>query len=135
VADVLSGRLVGRVGDRRPLVAGLALSGAATLGLLRLGPDTSMGVIWWDLALAGGGIGLCGTATTSIAMSAVGVARAGMASAVVNALRQVGQVFGVAVLGALVYASPRFVPGLHDALLLSGVVLLAAAALAYRLTP
>jgi hypothetical protein len=34
-----------------------------------------------------------------------------------------------------VYASPRFVPGLHEALLLSGVVLLAAAALAYRLTP
>jgi DHA2 family methylenomycin A resistance protein-like MFS transporter len=135
VAAVLSGRLVARVGERWPLVAGLTLSGAATLGLLRLGPDTGIGAIWWDLALAGAGIGLCGTATTSIAMSAVGIGRAGMASAVVNALRQVGQVFGVAVLGALVYASPRFVPGLRDALLLSGVALLATAALAYRLTP
>ena len=135
VAAVLSGRLVGRIGERWPLVAGLTLSGAATLGLLRLGPDTGIGAIWWDLALAGAGIGLCGTATTSIAMSAVAVARAGMASAVVNALRQVGQVFGVAVLGALVYASPRFVTGLHEALLLSGLVLLATAALAYRLTP
>jgi DHA2 family methylenomycin A resistance protein-like MFS transporter len=135
VAAVASGRLVGRFGERWPLVAGLTISGVATLGLLRLGPDTGIGAIWWDLALAGAGIGLCGTATTAIAMSAVGVDRAGMASAMVNAMRQVGQVFGVAVLGALVYATPLFVPGLHDALLLSGAALLGAAALAYRLLP
>jgi hypothetical protein len=60
---------------------------------------------------------------------------AGMASAMVYALRHAGQVFGVAVLGAFVYARPQFVPGLHGALLLSGTALLAAAGLAYRLTP
>lgn len=62
-----------------------------------------------------------------------------------NSLRQVGQVFGVAVLGALVYARlpptasagpplPRpqaelFVDGLHSAIWLSGLALLATAAL------
>jgi MFS transporter, DHA2 family, methylenomycin A resistance protein len=135
LAALAAGRLVGRFGARWPLVAGLAVCGAAMLGLLRLGPDTGAGAIWWNLALAGAGIGLCGTATTAIAMAAVGVDRAGMASAVVNAMRQAGQVFGVAVLGALVYARPQFVPGLHDALLLAGVALLAAAGLAYRLLP
>jgi DHA2 family methylenomycin A resistance protein-like MFS transporter len=66
-----------------------------------------------------------------------------MASAVVNALRQVGQVFGVAVLGALIYSdlpaasgtAPQltpaqrgaFVTGLHNALWVCGLVLLAAA--------
>jgi DHA2 family methylenomycin A resistance protein-like MFS transporter len=127
------------------MIAGLVVSGAATLGLLRLAPGTGIGSIWWNFALLGAGIGLCGTATTSIAMSAVGVSQAGMASAVVNAMRQVGQLFGVAVLGALVYAhlpassagqrlDPRqaslFVAGLHDALWVSGLALLAAAALA-----
>ncbi len=94
--------------------------------------------------LLGAGIGLCGTPMSTVAMSAVEVSRAGMASAVLNALRQVGQVFGVAVLGALVYADlPTggtgrrldasqgllFVTGLHHALWVSGLALLAAAVL------
>jgi EmrB/QacA subfamily drug resistance transporter len=104
LAAALSGRLVGRIGERGPLVAGLAIGGAATLALLRLGPETDLGAAWWGLALVGAGAGLCGTPASAIAMSAVEASRAGMASAVVNAMRQVGQVFGVAVLGALVYA-------------------------------
>lgn len=76
--------------------------------------------------------------------------RAGMASAVHNALRQIGQVLGVAVLGALVYGqltrdgpadgrlnpaqAALFVTGLHHALWVSGLALLAAAALV-ALTP
>ena len=104
LAATWSGRLTGRIGERWPLVAGLVIAGVATLGLLRLAPGTPLSAIWWNFALLGGGIGLCGTPISAIAMSAVDVPRAGMASAVVNSLRQVGQVFGVAVLGALVYA-------------------------------
>jgi MFS transporter, DHA2 family, methylenomycin A resistance protein len=142
----VSGRLIGRAGERWPLLAGLVVTGGATLGLLRLGPGTGIGEIWWDFALLGAGIGLCGTATTSVAMGAVGPAHAGMASAIVNGLRQVGQVFGVAILGALVYANlggapvrldpsqgRPFVDGLHHALWLSGLALLAAAAVAAML--
>jgi hypothetical protein len=86
--------------------------------------------------------GLSGTPASSIAMSAVDAARAGTASAISNAARQVGQVFGVAVLGALVYAGlpggsgtgghpgpaakAAFIAGLHHAVL----VLLGAGALA-----
>jgi DHA2 family methylenomycin A resistance protein-like MFS transporter len=82
---------------------------------------------------------------STAAMSAVDSSRAGQASALVNAARQVGQVFGVAVLGALVYAglpggsgtgrqlTPAqqsiFVAGLHHALWVAGLALLAAAAL------
>ncbi|MBD2898834.1 putative multidrug resistance protein MdtD [Actinomadura sp. RB99] len=145
VAATLSGRLVHRVGERAPLVAGLLVGGGATLGLLRLAPGTGTGAVWWDFALLGAGIGLCGTPVTTIAMSAVDASRAGMASAVTNALRQVGQVFGVAVLGALVYAglpdggapgrldtgeAAAFVRGLHHALWTSAAALLAVAAVA-----
>jgi MFS family permease len=145
LAAVLSGRLVGRIGERGPLVAGLAIGGAATLALLGLGPDSDLGAAWLALALVGAGVGLSGTPASAIAMSAVEPSRAGMASAVVNAMRQVGQVFGVAVLGALVYGQlpaargggrldpakdAQFVAGLHPALLVSGLALLVAAALA-----
>ncbi|WP_185792105.1 MFS transporter [Actinoallomurus bryophytorum] len=151
VAAPLSGRLVGRIGPRPPMLAGLIVSGLAMLGLLRLGVGTGMGAIWWNLALAGGGVGMCLTPMTAIAVSAVDATRAGMASAVHNALRQLGQVLGVAVLGALVYGDPAirddagrrldprgrplFVAGLHHALWASGLALLAAAALAAVLLP
>jgi len=144
LASPLSGRLVGRVGALVPMLAGLILSGGATLGLLRLGPTTGIGDIWWNFALLGNGIGTCLTPMTQTALSAVDADRAGMASAVHNALRQIGQVFGVAILGLLVYAhlptgnagtrldpahSALFVDGLHNALWVSGLALLGAAAL------
>jgi DHA2 family methylenomycin A resistance protein-like MFS transporter len=146
IAAPLSGRLVARTGERWPLLIGLLIAGGATLGLLRLRAATPLGAIWWDFALLGAGAGLSGTPISSIAMSAVDSARAGMASAISNASRQIGQVFGVAVLGALVYAGlpggtgtggrlgparqAVFVTGLHHALWVSGLALLAAAALA-----
>jgi DHA2 family methylenomycin A resistance protein-like MFS transporter len=142
----ISGRLVGRVGPRFPMIAGLSVAGGATLALLRLAPGTAIGAIWWDFALLGLGIGLCLTPMTAIAVSAVEPSRAGMASAIHNALRQLGQVLGVAVLGALVYAHlpsrpdtgrrlPRleglsFVDGLHHAIWVSGIALFVAALLA-----
>jgi MFS transporter, DHA2 family, methylenomycin A resistance protein len=136
VAAPLSGRLVGRVGARWPMLAGLAAAGAAMLGLLRLGTHTGAGEIWWDFAVAGAGVGLCLTPMTQVAVSAVSAARAGMASAVHNALRQFGQVLGVAVLGAIIDARAAaggpagFVTGLHTAMWVSGTALFGAAALA-----
>lgn len=140
-----SGRLVARFGPRRPMLAGLAIAGAATLGLLRLDLHTGIGAIWWNFAILGAGVGMSLTPMTTVAISAVDANQAGMVSALHNSLRQLGQVFGVAVLGALVYAdlpptatagpldrrqSSQFINGLHSALWLSGLALLATAGLA-----
>lgn len=146
-----SGRLVARAGERWPLIVGLAVGGAAALGLLQLTPTTSPGSIWWDFALLGAGVGLCGTPMSTIAMSAVESTRAGQASAVLNAARQIGQVFGVAVLGVLVYAhlpgisgtgsrldapaQDAFVLGLHHALWLAGLALLTIGGVALLVLP
>jgi MFS transporter, DHA2 family, methylenomycin A resistance protein len=142
LAAAWSGRLVGRFSERWPLLIGLVLAGLAMLSLRGLGPGTGPGAIWWNFALLGAGAGLCGTPMTTLALSAADTSRAGMASAVLNSFRQTGQVFGVAVLGAVVYArlpgggaaglpdaADRllFVAGLHGALLVSGVALVAAA--------
>ena len=137
VAAPLSGRLTGRVGARWPMAVGLLAAGAAMLGLLRLGAHTGAGATWRDFAVAGAGVGLCLTPMTQVAVSAVPASRAGMASSVHNALRQFGQVLGVAVLGAIVYAhgAPGFVAGLHAAMWVSGTALFAAAILALALLP
>jgi DHA2 family methylenomycin A resistance protein-like MFS transporter len=129
VAAPLSGRLVGRIGPRWPMLGGLVAAGVAMLGLVRLNAATGFASVWWDFALGGAGVGLCLTPMTQIAVSAVEPARAGMASAVHNALRQFGQVLGVAVLGAII-AVRGPVAGLHAAMWVSGVALLAAAMLA-----
>lgn len=140
LAAAVCGPLLRYVSARTLMVVGLLVAGTATLGLLRLDVHTGIGSIWWNFALLGVGIGICNTPTSMTAMAAVEVRDAGMASAVFNAVRQVGQVFGVAVLGALVYApvagapdgevGPRFVEGLHNALWLSAAALLAMAVLA-----
>jgi len=140
-----SGRLVARFGPRLPMLTGMAIAGAATLGLARLGLHTGESAIWWDFAILGAGIGMSLTPMTAVAMSTVDASQAGMVSAVHNALRQVGQVFGVAVLGVLVYAKlpegasvgaplparqgQLFVEGLHTAIWFSGLALLLTAAL------
>jgi DHA2 family methylenomycin A resistance protein-like MFS transporter len=147
----LSGRAVGRVGVRPPMLGGLALCGAATLALLRLSAGSPIGGIWWDLLLVGLGGGLCLTPMTTTAVAAVDHRRAGMASAVHNSLRQFGQALGVAVLGALVYGgiagghagggrlshgqADAFMHGLHVALLVSGGSLLLVAGVAGALIP
>jgi MFS transporter, DHA2 family, methylenomycin A resistance protein len=147
----LSGRIVGRLGARSPMIGGLMLCGAATLGLLRLAPRSPFAAVGWDLLLVGLGAGLCLTPMTTTAVAAVDHDRAGMASAIHNSMRQFGQALGVAVLGVFVYAripggqtgghrlgptqSNAFVSGLHLALLVSGICLLLAAALAALLIP
>ncbi len=134
IAASFSGRAVSHVGERWLLIVGMLMCAAALLGLVRLETDTRMGSIWWNFALLGLGAGLCGTPMSTLAMSSVDVTRAGMASAVINAMRQIGQVFGVAVLGAAVFgllpqnaAGQRldaadqllFVDGLHQAMLIA----------------
>lgn len=112
VTAPFSGRLAGRIGSRLPMTAGLALSGAGMLLLLRLTPSTSYAQIWWNLALIGAGMGLVSTPMTAAVMAAVPKARSGMASATAGASREVGGLFGVALLGALV--STSFAAGLSD---------------------
>ncbi|GAA1958662.1 MFS transporter [Catenulispora subtropica] len=127
VAAPISGRLTHRFGPLPPLTGGLLLAAAAFLSLTPIGAHSGMVLIIARFVALGAGVGLALTPMTQIAVQAVPDGRAGMASAVHNALRQQGQVFGVAVLGAIVYAHQDYLTGFRIALLTSGLVLLAAA--------
>jgi EmrB/QacA subfamily drug resistance transporter len=101
VFAILSGRIAGRVGARVPMTIGMLLCGAGILGFTTVQATTPYSHYWWILAIVGVGTGLVMSPMTSAVMSTVPVARVGMASATLNTTRQVGGVFGIAVLGAV----------------------------------
>jgi EmrB/QacA subfamily drug resistance transporter len=114
VAAILSGRIVGRVGARPPITVGMLLMGVGLLLFTSVGPTTPYSSFWWMLMLVGLGNGLVMSPITTSIMSTVPPARAGMASATSNTTRQVGGVFGIALLGAIL--TQRFASSLSAAI-------------------
>ncbi len=93
-----SGPLTARFGSRPPMVAGLLLA-ACGVGLLAVVRSPG-GIVLGSMLLA-----LCSLAMPAMTAAAVGAVeprRAGLASGILNAARQSGGAFGVAVLGSLI---------------------------------
>lgn len=97
----LGGLLTQRFGPRPPLVGGLALLGAAMLGLRGLGLATPYSEIWPWLLAAGVALGLVVVASTQAIVGSAPVALAGVAGGLQTTAMQVGGVLGTAVLGAV----------------------------------
>lgn len=137
----VAGRMTARLGPRPPILAGMAMVAVAVLALVTLERGTSVAGFWWAFALLGAGTGIALPAMTVTALSAAPAARAGMASALHNASRQLGQTFGVAVLGTVILARAgeageggtidgagvaAWIGGLHAALLVAAASLVLA---------
>lgn len=99
----VSGRMVGSIGPRVPMV--LAGIGVTTSGaiLTQLQPDTSLALIIVAYVAFGAGFGFVNAPITNAAISGMPRAQAGTAAAVASTSRQVGSAIGVAVLGAIAY--------------------------------
>ena len=134
-----AGKLSDRVGSRWLIAGGLTLVGVSLILFSRLG----VGDGFWDLlpALVIGGIGMASVMTpmSAAAMGSVPVAKAGVASGVLNTFRQVGGALGIAVMGAILTsressalaggADPKhaFVDGLHVAFIVAAGIAFAGA--------
>jgi EmrB/QacA subfamily drug resistance transporter len=97
-----AGRLSDRLGPRALMVPGLAL---VTTSLVLFSIQDESSTFWTLLPalITGGlGMGLAMAPTTSAAMHAVPVDKAGVGSAVINSMRQVGGSVGIALTGAIV---------------------------------
>jgi MFS transporter, DHA2 family, methylenomycin A resistance protein len=127
IASALSGRVTGRTGPRRPMLAGLTLGAIGFLGLIAAGRSTSYWILVPPLIAAGFGMAFTMPAATAAVIEAAPADRAGIASGVLNASRQAGGAIGVALLGTLI-AGGAFITGLHAAMAVSAVSFLAAAA-------
>src|SRR5262249_9565254 len=97
----VAGKLSDVIGSRWLMGAGMTLVGGSLLLFGRLGQASS----FWDaspaLLVGGAGMALAMTPTTAAAMASVPVAKAGVGSAVLNSMRQVGGALGVAIMGAI----------------------------------
>src|SRR4051794_21194849 len=109
---IVTGRLIGRVAMRGLLGVAMVAAAAGLAAMAHLTATSTWLALLPGLILAGAGLGITSTALASAALAAVEPARAGMASGVVNTLRQVGPAPGVAVFGAL-YASRVTAATLH----------------------
>jgi EmrB/QacA subfamily drug resistance transporter len=98
----VAGRMVDKIGGKYILMSGLTLFGAG-MGWLALAahPASSWPTFETPLAVAGFGMGCIFAPMTTVAMRNVDPRMAGAASGVLNTVRQVGQVIGVAAVGAL----------------------------------
>lgn len=104
VVAPLAGRFTGSFGARLPMSLGLAVAGAGMVLFLRLEATSGYGSVWWNFALVGAGMGLSLAPMSAAVVSSVPLERAGVASAVHNACRQLGTVLGVALLGTIIVA-------------------------------
>ena len=92
--------LAHRTGPRLPMTAGLGLMASGMAVYAAAGPQADVWLLELSFVLAGAGLALTTGPTVGLAMSAVPVQRAGLASGVVNLARLVGITVGVAVLGS-----------------------------------
>jgi EmrB/QacA subfamily drug resistance transporter len=121
----MAGRLSDRVGPRPLVVGGMVVITGSLLIFASLGENAT----FWNLlpAMLLGGVGMSAAMApvTAAAMQSVRPDKAGVGSAVLNSMRQVGGSLGIAIMGAIVAASATpgqvdpaaFVRGFHHALI------------------
>lgn len=128
--NIIAGRLITRLGARRLMVFGLLLAAA---GYLLLIPVSLSGSYWQlvvPMLMAASGIALM---VPNVALSSVDSSRAGIASGVLNMVRQVGGMLGVATCGYFVRdaAPAAFMHGMHLSLIIAVVLLFFGATLSF----
>ena len=137
----IAGKLADHIGPRWLMGAGMTLLTGALLLFATLDTQST----WWDIlpGLVVGGVGMAITMapTTAAAMGSVPVDKAGVGSAVINSMRQVGGSLGIALMGALVATAvsvtpfnpafpDQFVEGYHRALHVGAAITLVGAIIA-----
>ena len=117
VASNVAQAVVGRVGVRAALTAGLLVSASSVALLTRLPVE---GHYFWDLfpafVLGGAGMGFSFVPVAIASLTGVERADAGVASGLINTSRQIGGAVGVAAISAVAAASTSSYTDSHPAL-------------------
>jgi DHA2 family methylenomycin A resistance protein-like MFS transporter len=138
-----SGRLQRRFGARRVVVTGSLIAGLGVLEFALLEVDSAFLLSVPGYVLVGLGYGTAVPAISAVAMGAIEAEHSGVASGVLNTARQIGTAVGLAALtsiGASVAAGPfsdpeDFVSGMRAAMIVGGVLAIAAGVLTLVVRP
>jgi predicted MFS family arabinose efflux permease len=137
-----AGRLTDTIGARWLVGGGMTLLAGSLFLFSRMGLQASFWTLLPAMILGGAGMGLVMTPTTATAMGAVQRDKAGVGSAVLNSMRQIGGSLGIALMGTIVASETAsslksgntqpvaFVHGLHGGLEVAAIVALAGALIA-----
>jgi predicted MFS family arabinose efflux permease len=133
----IAGRLSDRIGSRWLMTSGMALLGIQLLYYSTLGATAGFFNLLPGLLIGGLGMSLTMTPSAAAVIGSVPVDKAGVGSAVMNSMRQVGGSLGIAALGAILAhgiggrATPEaFVDGYSMALRVGAIVTLTGAVVA-----
>jgi len=138
-----AGRLSDRFGPRPFVAGGMAVLTGSLILFARMGVHESFWGLLPGMILGGIGMSAAMAPTTAAAMSSVRPDKAGVGSAVLNSMRQVGGSLGIAITGAIVaagissslkagHARPvAFVTGLHHGLNVAAAITIAGAVIAF----
>jgi EmrB/QacA subfamily drug resistance transporter len=137
----VAGKISDLVGPRWLMGAGMVLLTGSLLLFATLDASSSWWAILPGLLVGGFGMAITMAPTTAAAMGSVPVDKAGIGSAVINSMRQVGGSLGIAVMGALVATAvsvtpfnpafpQQFVEGYHRALHVGAAITLVGAIVA-----
>jgi MFS family permease len=138
----IAGALSDRVGGRPFLAGGLALQAIGLAWIAAVStPDVSYSTLVGPFIVSGIGMGMFFAPVANIVLTAVGPRDEGKASGASNAIREVGGVFGVAVLASIFastggYESPAvFTDGLVAATWVGAAVVAVGAVVALGVPP
>jgi DHA2 family methylenomycin A resistance protein-like MFS transporter len=125
--NLLAARVTQRWGPRATIAAGAVIAATGCVTLIGIEPKTAYWALCAQLVAMGGGLGLMVPPLTSALLGSVEKARSGLAAGVLNSTRQTGSVLGVALFGSFVAQKAAFIAGARLSLIISSVLLLAAA--------
>ena len=102
-ASLYTGRWVGRIGSRIPMMLGCVLAGMGVLLTdVVISPTAGLSTLGWTMGLAGIGFGMIVVPVNSAVLVSIPANSSGMAASAINTARELGAVTGVAVLGSIV---------------------------------
>src|SRR5262245_6484885 len=142
-----AGKLSDRIGPRPLVTFGMVVLAGSLFWFSQLGVSESFWSLLPGMLLGGVGMGVAMAPVTAAAMSSVRPDKAGVGSAVLNSMRQVGGSLGIAIMGAIVASGVSssikagdtrqvaFLNGFHHALITAGVVALVGALIAFAARP
>ena len=137
-----AGRISDRVGPRPLVAGGMVVLTGSLLWFSQMGLHESFWGLLPGMLLGGVGMGVAMAPVTAAAMSSVRADKAGVGSAVLNSMRQVGGSLGIAIMGAIVASGvsnglaagdPRpvaFLNGFHHALEVAAAMAIVGAVIA-----
>ncbi len=137
----IAGKLTDRFGPRWLIASGMTLVAGSLVVFAQLDQTSNFWNIFPGLLIGGAGMAMAMAPTTATAMHAVPVDKAGVGSAVLNSMRQVGGSLGIAIMGAIVASyvhspvtDPRavgeFIDGFQRSLLVAAGIAFTAAIVA-----